>query len=118
VEVIDLFRDPVRVLLPAGHRPAGAPAVRLADLAGETWIRRHAGSAVRLVDRVLAGAGLAPRLLPAGRGDEPVEARVFVAAGARRIQAAIMRDQRSPAARALLEVLCELGPRHTMRGAR
>jgi hypothetical protein len=105
------------------------------------WIRAHAGSAARLVDHVLAGAGLQPRLLATGRGDEPVEAQVFVAAaqgvtvahelnvvvnpgqiavrppvppvGHRRIQAAIMRDQRAPAARALLEVLRELGRRHT-----
>jgi DNA-binding transcriptional LysR family regulator len=146
VEVVELFADPVRVLLPAAHRLAGASAVRLADLAGDTWIRAHSGSAARLVDHVLAGAGLAPRMLAAGRGDEPVEAQLFVAAGqgvtvahalnivvnpgqiavrpiaggagARRIQAAIMSDQRSPAARALLEVLRELGARHTMRGAR
>jgi DNA-binding transcriptional LysR family regulator len=146
VELIELFADPVRLLLPAAHRLAGAPAVRVADLGGDTWIRAHAGSAARLVDHVLAGAGLAPRVLDAGRGDEPVEAQVFVAAGqgvtvahelnivvnrdeiavrpiaggagARRIQAAIMRDQRAPAARALLEILRELGRRHTIRGVR
>jgi DNA-binding transcriptional LysR family regulator len=146
IELIELFADPVRLLLPAGHRLANEPAVQLAHLANETWIRAHEGSAARLVDHVLAGAGLAPRVLAAGRGDEPVEAQVFVAAGqgvtvahelnivvnreqiavrpiaggagARRIQAAMMRDERAPAARALLEILHELGSRHTIRGAR
>jgi DNA-binding transcriptional LysR family regulator len=140
VELVELFHDPVRLLLPAAHRLATAPQVRLADLAADTWIRPHEGGATRLVDHVLATAGLRPPLLAAGRGDEPVEAQVFVAAGqgvtvahdlnivvnpaeiavrpvaggagARHIQAAIMRDQRAPAARALLDVLRELGRRH------
>jgi DNA-binding transcriptional LysR family regulator len=140
VELVELFRDPVRVLLPAAHRLARAREVALADVAGDVWIRPHAGSAARLVDHVLDGARVQPRLLAAGRGDEPVEAQVFVAAGqgvtlahelnivvnpaqiavrpiaggagARRIQAAIVRDQRAPAARALLELLRELGRRH------
>jgi DNA-binding transcriptional LysR family regulator len=140
VELVELFRDPVRVLLPAGHPLAGARAVSLADLACDIWIRAHEGSAARLVDHVLAGGGLRPRLRAAGRGDEPVESQVFVAAGqgvtvahelnivvnpaqiavkpiaggagARSVQAAIMRDQRAPAARAVLDVLRELGRRH------
>jgi DNA-binding transcriptional LysR family regulator len=140
VELVELFRDPVRLLLPAGHQLAGARVVQLADLAGDVWIRAHEGSAARLVDHVLAGGGLRPRLRAAGRGDEPVESQVFVAAGqgvtvahelnivvnpaqiavkpiagdagARSIQAAIMRDQRAPAARAVLDVLRELGRRH------
>jgi DNA-binding transcriptional LysR family regulator len=140
VELVALFRDPVRALLPAGHPLAGGREVRLADLAGDVWIRAHEGSAARLVDHVLAGSGLRPRLRAAGRGDEPVESQVFVAAGqgvtvahelnivvnpaqiavrpiaggagARSVQAAIMRDQRAPAARAVLDVLRELGRRH------
>jgi len=139
VETVALFDDPPRALLPAGHRRAGAEEVRARDLARDTWIRAHEGSAARLVDHVLRGARIAPPLLPAGHGDEPVEAQAFVAAGrgvtvahalnvliapdqiaavplaggapVRRIQAAIMRDQRAPLARAALDALVEVGRR-------
>jgi DNA-binding transcriptional LysR family regulator len=139
IEIVPLFDDPTRVLLPAGHRLAGAGSVGLADLAGDTWIRAHQGSAARLVDHVLQRAGLSPTMLPAGHGDEPVEAQAFVAAGrgvtlaydlnvlisheqiavvplrdeapARQVQAALMREQRAPAPRAVLEALREVGRR-------
>jgi len=78
VELLALWSDPARVLLPAAHPLAARPAVRVADLAGVTWIRAHEGSAADLLDRVAA-----PRdVLLAGRGDEPVEGQVYVAAGA------------------------------------
>ncbi|TDD68908.1 LysR family transcriptional regulator [Jiangella aurantiaca] len=143
VEIVPLFPDPPRILLPSRHRLAGAASVRLGDLAGETWIRAHHGSAARLVDHVLRSAQLQPELLLAGHGDEPVEAQAFVAAGrgvtiahdlnvlirpeqvvavpltgggpVRHIQAAIMRDQRAPAPRAVLEVLRQVGHRHARR---
>jgi DNA-binding transcriptional LysR family regulator len=137
VELVPLFEDPVRVLLPAGHALSEKATVRLRDLAGESWIRAHDGSAARLVDNVLQRAGLSPPIVLAGHGDEPVEAQALVAAGSgvaltydltvivdrdrvvarpladdaphRTVQAAIMRGQRSPAARALLEALGDVG---------
>jgi DNA-binding transcriptional LysR family regulator len=138
IELVPLFTDPARVLLPARHRLAARPELAVEDLAGETWIRAHDGSAVRLVDHVLAGAGLRPSLLLAGHGDEPVESQVYVVAGdgvalayrlnviinpaeiairpltgpapVRHVQAALLRGQRAPGALALLEVLRELAP--------
>jgi DNA-binding transcriptional LysR family regulator len=143
VELVPLFDDPLRVLLPAGHALSAAPAVRLEDLAGEHWIRAHDGSAARLVDHVLQRAGLSPPIVLAGHGDEPVEAQALVAAGSgialthdltvivdrervvarplggeaphRTIQAAIMRGQQSPAARALLDALREVGRERARR---
>jgi DNA-binding transcriptional LysR family regulator len=142
IELVSLFDDPVRALLPAGHALAGAANVSASELAGDTWVRAHHGSAARLVDRVARHAAIDPPLLLAGHGDEPVEAQAFVAAGrgvtlahelnvlispeiavvplrddvpVRAVQAAIMREQRAPAARAALEALCEVGRRHGRR---
>src|SRR3954470_8783860 len=60
VEVVGLFADPPRVLLPAGHALARAAEVAPRELAADTWIRAHDGSAARLVDRVASRAGTAP----------------------------------------------------------
>jgi DNA-binding transcriptional LysR family regulator len=139
VELVPLYDDPPRILLPAGHRLARASSVTPEELAKDTWIRAHHGSAARLVDHVLAGASLRPPVLLAGHGDEPVEAQAFIAAGrgvtvahalnmlishervavvplaggapVRHIQAAIMRDQRAPLPRAVVETLQEVGRR-------
>jgi DNA-binding transcriptional LysR family regulator len=142
IEVVPLFEDPPRVLVPRQHPLAQATAVSAADLSSDTWIRAHQGSAARLVDHVLKRAGLDPPVLAAGHGDEPVEAQAFVAAGrgitlahelnvlisseiavvalrggapVRHVQAAIMREQRAPAARAALDALREVGSRRTSR---
>ena len=37
---------------------------------------------IRMLDATLSRAGIDPPLLPAGRGDEPVEGQVYVVAGA------------------------------------
>jgi|SRR5215217_2132691 len=142
VELVPLFDDPPRILLPADHAGAGAASVAAAELAADTWLRAHDGSAARLVDHVLRQAGISPPLRAAGHGDEPVETQAFIAAGhgvtaahdlnvlvagervavvplaggapVRRVQAAVMRDERSPAVRAVVEALREVGRR---RGA-
>ena len=139
IEIVPLFADPPRILLPAAHRLAGGAAVRLADLAEDTWIRAHHGSAARLVDHVLQRAGLHPPTVLAGHGDEPVEAQAFIAAGrgvtvahelnvlishdqiavrpladpapVRHVQAAIMRGQNAPLPRTAIECLREVGRR-------
>jgi DNA-binding transcriptional LysR family regulator len=132
VELIALFDDPPRVLLPADHRLARRRRVAASELAADAWVRAHDGSGARLVDHVLMRADRRPAILLAGRGDEPVEAQALVAAGKgvtiahelgviisdriavrpltggapiRRVQAALMEGQLAPAARAALEAL-------------
>jgi DNA-binding transcriptional LysR family regulator len=140
IELVALFDDPPRVLLPAAHPLAAARSVTAAQFGDDTWIRAHDGSAARLVDHVLDRVGLRPTIQLAGHGDEPVEAQAFVAAGhgitlahrlnvllnpervkavplagdapVRRVQAAIMRAQHAPAARAVIDALREIGQRH------
>jgi DNA-binding transcriptional LysR family regulator len=77
-----LFTDPARVLLPARHPLARRRALHVADLDGATWVRPHAGAAGDVLDRMLAATGAGHELLLSGRGDEPVEGQVYVAAGA------------------------------------
>jgi DNA-binding transcriptional LysR family regulator len=144
IELVTLFEDPVCVLLPAGHPLAARERLRLADLVDETWVRAHEGSAARLVDHVLERAPRQPPIVLAGHGDEPVEAQALVAAGSgialtheltvivdrdrviarpldraprRTIQAAIMRGQQAPAARALLDALREVGRERAAQAA-
>lgn len=137
IELLPLFDDALCVLLSIHHRLAAQPSIHVSDLADETWIRAHHGSAARLTDHVLHEARLAPPTIHAGHGDEPIEAQAFVAAGhgitlahrlnvllnpdlvtavplsgdapVRHIQAAIMRGQRAPAARAVIDALHEIG---------
>jgi DNA-binding transcriptional LysR family regulator len=139
VELVHLFDDPLCVLLPQTHPLARARSVTARELADDTWIRAHHGSASRLVDNVLEQAGIRPALVHAGHGDEPVEAQAFVVAGrgimlahrqnvilnpdrvtavplgdyapARHIQAAVMRANHAPLARAVVDALHELGRR-------
>ena len=51
------------LLLPTGHRLASAPAVRLVDLADETWVRTREGSSgATLLDRMCAEADFVPQV--------------------------------------------------------
>jgi DNA-binding transcriptional LysR family regulator len=141
VDVVHLFDDPLDVLLPRTHHLARAASVTADELATDTWVRARHGSAARLLDDVLDRAGVQPTLLPAGHGDEPVEAQAFVAASrgitlahrltvilspahvttvplagyapVRHIQAALMREHHPPAARAVVAALQEIGKRRT-----
>jgi DNA-binding transcriptional LysR family regulator len=138
VELEPLFDDPPRALLPVGHRLARRKRLAVADLAEETWIRSHDGVAADFVDHVLAQAGLHPRIVLAGRGDEPVEAQALIATGkgvaiahelnvvisdrivvrpltdapVRHIQAATMAGGLGPAPRAALDALREVVREH------
>ena len=130
IELLPLFDDPPCALVPAGHPLSGARSVNPAQLAGDTWIRPHRGSAGRLLDRVLDDAGLRPEILLAGHGVmiahrlnvliDPAQIAVvgLDEAPVRHIQAAIMRGQRAPAARAVIDALLETGRRRSERLSR
>jgi DNA-binding transcriptional LysR family regulator len=142
ITIVPLFNEPLRVILPPGHRLARRRRLAVADLAQDTWIQAHDGSASRLVDHLLRTAGIAPRIVRSGRGDEPVDSQGLVAAGmgitvahslgvwmsrsdivvrrlsdgpVRHVQAALLRDHRAPATLGLLELLRELTREHAQR---
>lgn len=58
---VPLRRDPVRVVLPAGHRLAHHATVRLADLADEPWVQGWA-EVGEMLDHYAAVAGFRPRV--------------------------------------------------------
>src|SRR5918992_1585060 len=43
IELVPLFADPVRILLPAGHPLAAKTAVAFDEVKDETWLRAHDG---------------------------------------------------------------------------
>ncbi len=79
--LVHLLDDPYSVLLPAGHRLAGAPAVDLADLAGEAWVGTASapGHCQQAALDACAAAGFTPSY--AVQGDEYPTTQGFVAAG-------------------------------------
>jgi DNA-binding transcriptional LysR family regulator len=59
----ELLREPLFLLLPAGHRLAGTGPLRLAALAAERWVAPLADSPGALnLDRLAARAGFLPRV--------------------------------------------------------
>jgi DNA-binding transcriptional LysR family regulator len=73
-----LAEERVRLVLPPGHPLAGRPAVRLADLAGDTWVAGCVRCREHLVDRC-AAAGFTPAVRHTT--DDYVVVQNLVAAG-------------------------------------
>jgi DNA-binding transcriptional LysR family regulator len=62
VELEHLMDDPLHVALPAGHRLADAPGLRMADLSGETWIEGRQGGCAGPLFAAAQAAGFEPRI--------------------------------------------------------
>ncbi|GGY83322.1 LysR family transcriptional regulator [Streptomyces nitrosporeus] len=58
--VLPLLADPLDVALPAGHRLAAAPGLRLADLAAEPWIFGGSGPWSQITTAACEAAGFVP----------------------------------------------------------
>ena len=133
IELVHLFDDPIYVVMPAGHRLAGAPSLDLGSFADEPWMLATTDTCPdsRLFMRACHAAGFEPQI--AFQNDDYSAIIGFVAAGvgvalipdmvtrnirddvvvrvldppppARPISAALPADYCSPAARAMLEIL-------------
>lgn len=57
---VALLADPLDVALPAGHRLAAEPGLRLADLAGEPWIFGSSGPWSQITTAACENAGFLP----------------------------------------------------------
>jgi molybdate transport repressor ModE-like protein len=63
VERTDLMDDPIRIVLPQGHRAAGRRVVRLDDLSDELWISSTVRSSCHeFVSRACRAAGFEPNI--------------------------------------------------------
>lgn len=80
VEIVSLLHDPLRVVLPAGHRLAPRAGLDLSELAAEIWVDAAAGSEARQLLLWACGrAGFIPRV--AFESDEYAAVQNLVAAG-------------------------------------
>jgi DNA-binding transcriptional LysR family regulator len=136
VDVTFLLNDPMHVVLPYGHPLASKPKLRLKDLSKEAWINTtQSCSCANIVKNACIRAGFEPQvefesddylavqglvaagvgvaLIPAlaltGVRDDVVVRPLGNEAPIREIAAATLKGtQRSPAARAMLDVLTEV----------
>lgn len=141
VERLHLLGDPMYLALPRGHRLAGRRRLRLEDLRGESWIQASAASACarHVVQRCLA-AGFEPQVSFESDDYQTVQglvaARVGVALIPELALSSVRQDiairalhpspplrrvtvaapsgpRRTPAARAMIEILHEIAERYT-----
>jgi DNA-binding transcriptional LysR family regulator len=81
LRLIHLLQDPLRAVLPRGHRLAAKRVLDLADLAEEPWINSEgqAGPCAETVRNACAAAGFAPHVIV--EAEDYSTAQGFVAAG-------------------------------------
>jgi DNA-binding transcriptional LysR family regulator len=146
VELVHLLDDPMHLVLPVDHPLASKPRVRMADLAGESWIqstescpcRRHVQSACFAagfephvayesddfqVVQGLVAAGVGVALIPAlglvSERSDVVIRPIGPKAPARKILAAApANDYRSPAVAEMLEMLQAIAADYESAGPR
>ncbi len=137
-----LLEDPMHVALPARHRLAEKPALRLADLGGEDWVQTSAASpCARHVVRSCLQAGFEPHVTFESDDYETVQGLVAAGVGvalipglaltrvhpgivvrelaprspARRVTAATIGAYGAPGARAMVAILEDVGRRYAER---
>ncbi|MDF9872397.1 LysR substrate-binding domain-containing protein [[Kitasatospora] papulosa] len=79
--LLPLLADPLDVALPAGHRLAGAPALRLADLSREPWIFGGSGPWSEITTAACEAAGFVPEQAHSAAGWTAILAMVRASMG-------------------------------------
>ncbi|MEV0010357.1 LysR substrate-binding domain-containing protein [Streptomyces sp. NPDC047973] len=79
--LLPLLADPLDVALPAGHRLAGAPGLRLADLASEPWIFGGSGPWSEITTAACEAAGFVPEQAHSASGWTAILAMVEAGMG-------------------------------------
>ncbi|MFC8587205.1 LysR family transcriptional regulator [Streptomyces sp. NPDC057217] len=78
---VPLLADPLDVALPAGHPLAGAPGLRLADLAAEPWIYGGSGPWSEITTAACEAAGFVPEQAHSASGWTAILAMVEAGMG-------------------------------------
>ncbi|MEV6260442.1 LysR substrate-binding domain-containing protein [Streptomyces sp. NPDC051784] len=79
--LLPLLADPLDVALPAGHRLAGAPGLRLSDLASEPWIFGGSGPWSEITTAACEAAGFVPEQAHSASGWTAILAMVEAGMG-------------------------------------
>ncbi|MEU9317125.1 LysR substrate-binding domain-containing protein [Streptomyces sp. NPDC048295] len=79
--VLPLLADPLDVALPADHRLAAAPALRLADLSGDPWIFGGSGPWSQITTAACEAAGFVPEQAHSASGWTAILAMVEAGMG-------------------------------------
>ncbi|MFE4454135.1 LysR family transcriptional regulator [Streptomyces sp. NPDC056796] len=79
--LLPLLADPLDVALPAGHRLASAPALRLADLSREAWIYGGSGPWSQITTAACEAAGFVPEQAHSAAGFTAILAMVRASMG-------------------------------------
>ncbi|WP_432149156.1 LysR family transcriptional regulator [Streptomyces sp. bgisy029] len=89
-----LLADPLDVALPAGHPLAGAPALRLADLAADRWIFGGSGPWSEITTAACEAAGFVPEQAHSAAGWTAILALVEAGMGIALVPRMASREQR------------------------
>ncbi|MEU8703586.1 LysR substrate-binding domain-containing protein [Streptomyces sp. NPDC048565] len=116
--LLPLLADPLDVALPAGHRLAGAPALRLADLSGEAWIYGGSGPWSEITTAACEAAGFVPEQAHSAAGWTAILAMVRAGMGVALIPRMVSASDR-PRDGVAMRVLTEDRPcRHVIAAVR
>ncbi|MFB7294712.1 LysR family transcriptional regulator [Streptomyces rubiginosohelvolus] len=89
-----LLADPLDVALPAGHPLAGAPGLRLADLAADRWIFGGSGPWSEITTAACEAAGFVPEQAHSAAGWTAILALVEAGMGVALVPRMASREQR------------------------
>ncbi|MFF3259591.1 LysR family transcriptional regulator [Streptomyces sp. NPDC002932] len=114
--LLPLLADPLDVALPVGHRLAGAPGLRLADLAAEPWIFGGSGPWSEITTAACEAAGFVPEQAHSASGWTAILAMVEAGMGVALIPRMASAERRKGVA---LRVLgADLPRRHVVAAVR
>jgi DNA-binding transcriptional LysR family regulator len=114
--LLPLLTDPLDVALPAGHRLADAPGLRLADLAAEPWIFGGSGPWSEITTAACEAAGFVPEQAHSASGWTAILAMVEAHMGVALIPRMASAERRKGVAMRVLEA--DLPRRHVVAAVR
>ncbi|MET8590046.1 LysR substrate-binding domain-containing protein [Streptomyces sp. NPDC005078] len=114
--LLPLLADPLDVALPAGHRLAGAPGLRLADLAAEPWIFGGSGPWSEITTAACEAAGFVPEQAHSASGWTAILAMVEAGMGVALIPRMASAERRAGVVMRVLEA--DLPRRHVVAAVR